>query len=192
MPVQCTCVQCGASFVRSPSEVGPYCSPECYRLAHPKPSRPCEGCGIVFQVTVTEIKRGHGRFHSLSCFYASQRAVPLSERFWPKVNKDGPLPAHCPEYGSCWMWTAGQDAYGYGFLAIGRSPRKAHQVAWEESSGPVIPPDMDICHTCDNRACVRNDVVGTYTVGGVLYERRGHLWIGDNAANQRDRRLKRR
>ena len=37
------------------------------------------------------------------------RAAPstLEERFWRKVDKNGPIPEHRPELGPCWVWTAG-------------------------------------------------------------------------------------
>jgi hypothetical protein len=38
---------------------------------------------------------------------------PLGERFWVKVNKDGPVPVHCPELGPCWVcrdYAVGQQA----------------------------------------------------------------------------------
>jgi hypothetical protein len=28
----------------------------------------------------------------------------LEERFWEKVDKNGPVPAHRPELGPCWVW----------------------------------------------------------------------------------------
>ena len=30
----------------------------------------------------------------------------VEDRFWSKVNKDGPLPADTAAEGSCWDWTA--------------------------------------------------------------------------------------
>jgi hypothetical protein len=53
-----------------------------------------------------------------------------------------------------------------------------------------LPPHINILHTCDIPACVRNDDIGTYEIEGILYERRGHLWLADHAANMRDRAQK--
>lgn len=36
------------------------------------------------------------------------------KRFWSKVDKDGPIPAHKPELGQCWVWTASKNNAGYG------------------------------------------------------------------------------
>jgi hypothetical protein len=37
-----------------------------------------------------------------------------SERFWAKVDKNGPIPAYRPDLGPCWLWTASKRADGYG------------------------------------------------------------------------------
>lgn len=74
----------------------------------------------------------------------------VSERFWAKVQKsDG-----------CWIWTGGTQRGGYGhFNKRSDDPVtswRAHRVAYELSVGP-IPDGMNLCHTCDNRKCVRPD-----------------------------------
>ena len=78
---------------------------------------------------------------------------PLQERFWEKVNKDGPIPLHCPELGPCWLWTASKDGCGYGWIGLGnRKLGKAHQVSWELHFGP-IPEDKCVLHHCDLPEC---------------------------------------
>lgn len=90
------------------------------------------------------------------------RPTPIAERFWIKVDKNGPIPTHCPELGCCWMWTAARSA-GYGVLGVsvpttdGRMARrmeKAHRVSWELAYGR-ISKGRDILHRCDNPPCVR-------------------------------------
>lgn len=72
---------------------------------------------------------------------------PLAERFWEKVDKDGP--------DGCWEWTACLNPQGYGKIGTGRdsSPATAHRVSYELAYGP-IPEGLWICHHCDNRKCV--------------------------------------
>jgi len=83
---------------------------------------------------------------------------PLDIRFWEKVDKNGPVPYHCPELGRCWIWTAAQfGTKGYGAFKVGvGKQRRAHRVAWELVHGPVTE-GKDILHRCDNRLCVRAD-----------------------------------
>jgi hypothetical protein len=92
-------------------------------------------------------------------------AVPFEERFWPRVNKSA----------TCWLWT-GAVHNGYGVLR--RGPRgagliRAHVASWELTHGKV-PTGLDVCHSCDVRACVRPD----------------HLFVGSRLVNMRDAKAK--
>ena len=79
---------------------------------------------------------------------------PLTIRFWEKVNKNGPVPAHCPELGQCWEWVASKDDKGYGkFQFATYKNLKAHRVAWFIETGTWPKPNG--LHRCNNRACVR-------------------------------------
>lgn len=80
-------------------------------------------------------------------------ADPELRRFWSKVDLSGSVPATRPGLGSCWQWTAGCTAQGYG----GFHPRKnvlilAHRYAYEHTHGP-IPEGLVIDHLCRNRKC---------------------------------------
>jgi hypothetical protein len=71
---------------------------------------------------------------------------PLSERFWPKVDKTD----------ECWIWRGGLTSNGYGSLSAGGSNGRkllAHRVAYEFVIGP-IPEGLDLDHLCRVRACV--------------------------------------
>lgn len=102
-------------------------------------------------------------------------------RFWKKVDKAGPVPAHCPELGPCWVWTAarfktgGYGAFGIGTTETAKSVARAHRVSWLISNGLLLDGEC-VLHRCDNPACVRP----------------AHLFIGDRAVNNDDMRRKNR
>ena len=80
----------------------------------------------------------------------------VAERFWEKVNKDGPIPDYAPQLGPCWLWTAHRNCYGYGQFfphAEGVRQAMAHRWAYEASVGP-IPPGLDLDHLCRVPSCV--------------------------------------
>lgn len=94
----------------------------------------------------------------------------MTERFWKRVNKTD----------SCWEWTGGLDTMGYGMLRVPapRSSNKKVRVSrysWELHNGP-IPNGLFVCHTCDNKKCVRPD----------------HLWLGTASDNMLDMHRKKR
>ncbi len=75
-------------------------------------------------------------------------------RFWPKVNKDGPV--HPVLGTACWLWAAGLGAGGYGKTTLRHKTLLAHRVAYELERGP-IPPGLMLDHLCRVRRCVRPD-----------------------------------
>lgn len=88
----------------------------------------------------------------------------IESHFWTKVNKNGPVPAHRPELGPCWIWTDGDNGRGYGQFTIHRVTVYAHRFAFEVTVGP-IPDGALIRHHCDNGmgGCVRPDHMTTGT-----------------------------
>jgi hypothetical protein len=72
----------------------------------------------------------------------------------------------------CWDWVGAKDEKGYGcFTYIGG--KKAHRYSYGVHKG-VVPNDMCVLHTCDNRGCVNPE----------------HLWLGTQGENIKDRDIK--
>lgn len=76
------------------------------------------------------------------------------ERFWSKVNKNGPVPEYKPELGPCWLWTRALDKDGYGRFTYEGRPGRAYRVAYQIFVGP-IPDGLQIDHLCQVHACVK-------------------------------------
>jgi hypothetical protein len=100
---------------------------------------------------------------------------PLEDRLWANVSRvDDPL--------ACWIWTRAVSSEGYGRL----NDEYTHIIAYRLAGG-VIPSGWFVCHTCDNRPCLRNDgPQSTYTVKDATYIRFGHLFAAPRAANTHD------
>ena len=84
------------------------------------------------------------------------RVVDPALRFWPKVDKHGPISEHAPELGPCWIWTAWvSPRNGYGTFGFGRRNNSgyAHRWSYEQANGPV-PEGLELDHLCRVRHCV--------------------------------------
>lgn len=74
-------------------------------------------------------------------------------RFWPKVDKSGPIPAHRPELGPCWVYNGNSDKNGYGHFKVDGKEVMAHRFAFLLED--VIPDGLELDHLCRNTSCVR-------------------------------------
>lgn len=77
----------------------------------------------------------------------------LADRFWEKVDKNGPVPSARPDLGVCWMWTGYVTIYGYGQVHVGGRAVHAHRALFN-IRGIEIPTGLEPDHLCRNRQCV--------------------------------------
>jgi hypothetical protein len=69
-----------------------------------------------------------------------------------RVDKNGPIPAHRPELGPCWLWK-GAKTRGYGVVWANGRNQRAHRFFYEMTHGK-IPEGMQPDHLCRVRSCV--------------------------------------
>lgn len=75
------------------------------------------------------------------------------DRFWSKVNTNGPLPDEKPELGPCMVWTRALTTDGYGRFWFEGYTRPAHRWLYEQENEPV-PDGYEPDHRCRRRNCV--------------------------------------
>ena len=77
------------------------------------------------------------------------------ERFWQKVNKNGPVSLDRPDLGKCWLWAGSLSNDGYGNVAWGKFfNAKAHQLSYQYLIGPLDYYKFELDHLCRVRSCV--------------------------------------
>lgn len=80
--------------------------------------------------------------------------IPMEERFWGFVNKNGPW--HPILKSRCWVWT-GYTRAGYGTICLpgtNAGMRGAPRYSWELHNGEILD-GLWVLHHCDNKLCVR-------------------------------------
>jgi hypothetical protein len=146
----------------------------------------CEcGCGQPAPIA-THTNTKHNQIKGQPCrFISGHNGIlnhkPLIERFWEKVNKQGPMPdarsvqVHPEIAGTrCWEWTARVNNKGRGSFHHDGKDQLAPRVSFFLETGRYPVPCA--CHKCDNPTCVRFS----------------HLFEGTHADNLHDASIKNR
>lgn len=126
----------------------------------------CE-CGKESLATSTALRTGD----TVSCGCKKAENIPLKQR----LESNSVLNSES----GCIEWVGPKDRGGYGRMSLSLGERtlkktlSAHRTAYEEYVGP-IPIGLEICHSCDNRACINPR----------------HLWPGTHKQNMEDMMLK--
>jgi HNH endonuclease len=159
------CTQCYKPFRRFASELQgsryPFCTRKCqHAFQHIQGLLhyivvTCAFCSAEIACAPSRKKLGGRCFCRRACKRSYDEDIPA--RFWEKVQRGSPE--------ECWPWLAAIDpGSGYGAFSYARAMRKflplekvgnaiaAHRVAFFLHHGS-LPPDLNICHTCDYRPC---------------------------------------
>jgi hypothetical protein len=95
----------------------------------------------------------------VSNWYGGPKPVPVAERLWAKVDKTE----------TCWLWTGGRNASGYGRITESKrleSGRRwyTHRLVYTLLVGP-IPDGMELDHLCRVRHCCNPEHLEPVTPG---------------------------
>lgn len=156
------------------------------RSHRPYAKRTAKGICSVPECTEETVGQGYCRGHYYKLLYygdplhegsgrwLTPRGKTFEERFWLRVNKDGPIQPGMVT--PCWEWLAGRFVEksgkpSYGVVTHEKKSKLVHRVAWFLHHGKWPAKGKQLLHACNNQICCNLD----------------HLREGTNKQNMRDR-----
>jgi hypothetical protein len=138
----------------------------------------CLMCDLPFMRFPSAVAAGKTKFCSKPCAAAYRASRPLSER----------IARFTQQTETHWFWTGQTNNQGYGQLRVNSHLMLATHAAWEVATGHAVAPYRVevVGHVCDTPLCIRTDDEGVYTIAGVDWPRRGHLYLATQKANMED------
>ncbi len=101
----------------------------------------------------------------------TNQPISVKERFWAKVNKNGPIPTYAPHLGNCWLWTSVK-AHGYPMFNLTTNPLKRIRAYHLLLGKP--PKGFEYDHLCRIHSCTRPEHLELVTHAENV--RRGDSW----------------
>lgn len=146
-----TCADCGADITGLHGNAK-RCMECRFKVAPPSKRMCSNGCekpavahGLCARCNVADVRR-----------YGPRERLTPEERFWPKVDKAGPLPVKHPELGPCWIWLGKTTQQGYGLFSVDGDWVRASHFSWELVEDPLAE-GVRLKFLCEVKACVRPD-----------------------------------
>lgn len=162
------CAHCGNLVRMAPSLAlnrNAYCNADCKReyATQSQIEYQCKNCGRPYKVYPSRATE-KPRYCSPQCRH--EFSHDIEKRLFEK--------RHVNPVTGCWEWTGCLDSWGYAQMAYDGKLILVHRLAAHHYKGFELKSKFCICHVCDNPKCFNPD----------------HLFVGDVARNNLDKRAK--